>query len=427
MEKEKRTVSKNGVEIYSYNNPGINSFYISLFIRAGSMYESADENGITHFLEHALIRNVNCLMGGELYRILDKYGIEFNASTYSEMVQLFVFGAKENFKVGADIITKALCPLALSLSDIKAERDRIKAEIRESDDRTSLSAFSSEIVHEGTSLARPILGSLGGVSKIGKTKLEEYRKSVFSAENVFFYVTGNFDREDVSYLDGLVGSSVVSNGMKRENLAPVPAKFGKREARVHIKNADFTMVRFSFDMDMTALSFPVTDLLYDHLLTGYNSRFFIEMSEKRGLFYDLSGSVERYKNIGTFIFSYEVRPDNLYEAVRMTLAILSELKKNPISEDECMKAGYVGNAYLLYDDPRELNFTFAYDNHVASNSYSSLSERSSRYKAVTPEDLRDASRLIFRKENLTLAIKGNKKKIDTERLEKLFSELSKGD
>ena len=80
---EKRCVTKNGIEIYSYKNPSLHSFFISLFLRAGSMYEEERDSGITHFLEHVAIRNVNKLSGGGLYAELDRRGVEFNASTYS--------------------------------------------------------------------------------------------------------------------------------------------------------------------------------------------------------------------------------------------------------------------------------------------------------------------------------------------------------
>ena len=85
--------TKNGVNIYTYKNPARHGFYISLFVKAGSMYESEEENGITHFLEHIAIRNVNAVRGGKLYSELDEFGVDFNASTYSEMVQFFVSGA----------------------------------------------------------------------------------------------------------------------------------------------------------------------------------------------------------------------------------------------------------------------------------------------------------------------------------------------
>lgn len=421
MYREQSQVTKNGVSIYYYKNPNIHSFYISLFIRAGSMHEEI--SGITHFFEHAAIRNVGALMNGELYSTLDRMGMEFNASTYSEMVQFYITGASSNFDLAAKIIAKILSPIVLSAQEIKTERERIKAEIREGDDSTSLSTFSGNIVHEGTTLARTITGTLGGVEKITKTRLEEYRRSVQTGENIFFYVTGNFTDENLNILASEIEKYSVGEGRKNENLAPVPIAFGKRVPKVYIKNADFTMLRFSFDMDMSRMTVAESDLLYDMLLGGYNSRFFIEMSEKRGLFYDISGSSERYNNIGTLVFSFEVRGGSVYDAVETAVNLLREFKEITPDESQMMKAGYVTNAGLLYDEPRELNFTFAYDNHVMSAGYRSVEERAERYKAVTPERLREVAEIIFRQENLTLTLKGSKKKIDTQKLEEIIKKL----
>ena len=421
MYKEQSRITKNGVTIYDYKNPNIHSFYISLFLRAGSMHE--DISGITHFLEHAAIRNVGEIMNGELYSTLDRFGMEFNASTYSEMVQFYITGASENFDLAAEIISKILSPIVLSATDIKTERERIKAEIRESDDSTSLSTFAGNIVHEGTTLSRTITGTLGGVEKITKTRLEEYRKTVQTAENIYFYVTGNFDDQNLDKLSSEIEKYQLSEGRKNENIAPVCASFGKRDGKVHLKNADFTMLRFSFDMDMSKMTIAESDLLYDMLLGGYNSRFFIEMSEKRGLFYDISGSSERYNNIGTLVFSFEVRGGSVYDAVETTVKLLREFKNTLPDESSMMKAGYVTNKGLLYDEPRELNFTVAYDNHIMNSGYRSVEERAEKYKSITPERIREVAEMIFRLENLTFAMKGNKKKIDIAKLEEIIKKL----
>lgn len=421
MFREQKRITKNGVVIYDYKNPGVHGFYISLFVRAGSMTEP--HSGITHFLEHASIRNVNCMMEGGLYSLLDRQGIEFNASTFSEMVQFYISGASENFDLSAEIIARLLSPIILSPSEISTERDRIKAEIRESDDKTSLSTFSNNIVYEGTSLAGLITGSIGSVNRINRDRLEDYRRSVMTRENIFFYVTGNYTDANLDRLASEIEKYTLSEGEMKDNIAPVCHGFGKRERSVHLKNADFTMLRFSFDVDMSRVSVAETDLIYDMLLCGYNSRFFIEMSERRGLFYDINGSCERYKNIGSLVFSYEVRGGSVYDAVETTVELLREYKQTPPTEEEMMKAGYVTNAGLLYDNPRELNFTFAYDNHIMDEGYRDIYERAARYERVTPERLREVAEILFTKENLTLAIKGNKKKIDTERLEEILRKL----
>ena len=421
MYKEQSRITKNGITIYDYKNPAVHSFFISLYVRAGSMHEA--HSGITHFLEHAAIRNVNCIMGGGLYPMLDRLGIEFNASTFTEMVQFYVSGATENFDIASEILVKVLSPIILSGDEIKTERERIKAEIRESDEKGSLPSFANSIVFADTTLENMITGTVASVGKISGKRLEEYRRSVMTSENIFFYVTGNYSDENLSKLSSLIEKYSIEKGKRNVNLAPVTKNFGRREQRVHIKNDDFTMLRFNFDMDMSLIDMAEADLLYDMLLCGYNSRFFIEMSEKRGLFYDISGSSERYNNIGSFVFFFEVKGGSIYDATRTVIELLREIKSTPPNPDEMMKAGFVTNAYMLYDSPRDLNFTFAYDNHILSSSYSSIEERSAKYAAITPERLREVASLVFRPENLTLAIKGNKKKIDALKLEEIIKKL----
>ena len=58
MREEKR-ILKNQIALYSLRNPSSHGFFISLFLKAGAIYESPDEAGITHFLEHITIRNIN--------------------------------------------------------------------------------------------------------------------------------------------------------------------------------------------------------------------------------------------------------------------------------------------------------------------------------------------------------------------------------
>ena len=421
---EEKFQTKNGIEIYGYRNKNLHSFFISLFLRAGSMYECEGDSGITHFFEHVAIRNVNKQMGGSLYSELDGRGVEFNASTFSEMVQFYISGAPDRFDFAAKTLTRIFSPIILTPGEIDAERRRIKSEIRESDDKNSLSSFTNGIVHEKTSLSRSITGSLSGVSKITAKRLEEYRKKSLDKKNVFFYVTGNFTDENIKTLSECIEAyTLCDTESPRENIAPVSENHFKRRGDVQVKNSDFTSVRFTFDLDMKKVATPVTDLIYDMLLSGYNSRLFIELSETRGLFYDISGAVERYRNIGEFYFSYDLREKNILEAISLTVDILNDFKTGAFDSHDMMKSGYVENADMLLDDARELNFTMAYDNHVMNLGYGSLDERKAAYSRITPDEIRAAACEIFRPENLTITVKGNKKKINADEIKSLIYKL----
>ncbi len=410
--REKSYESKNGVRVFAMENAAQHGFFLSLFVRAGSLYEREEESGITHFLEHITIRNIHHQMGEGLYAMLDKYGLEFNASTYNEMVQFYISGARVHFAKAAEILCRVFSEITLPKSEIDLERLRIKAEIREGDEKNSLAAFTAGVLYPDSSLKNPIVGTLRSVSRVTGRQLETFRKSILTSQNLFFYATGAVGETEISALLSAVEKYPVASGEKRESAPRLPEAFGRRGCAVQIKNADFTMLRFNFDLDMARVGSAELDLLYDLLLSGYGAKFFVEMSEKRGLFYDINGGIDRYKNCGCFYFSFEVKEKNLEESIRIAVEILNDLKTNICKTEDLIKAPYVDNAYLLCDDARELNFTFAYDAHILELPYRGLEDRIAAYRTVTGERMREVARTVFVPENLTLTVKGSKKRLD---------------
>lgn len=53
-----RSFSVNGISIYSLTNPNLRSFCLSLYVRAGSIFEDISNNGISHLFEHVVFRNL---------------------------------------------------------------------------------------------------------------------------------------------------------------------------------------------------------------------------------------------------------------------------------------------------------------------------------------------------------------------------------
>ena len=113
----------------------------------------------------------------------------------------------------------------------------------------------------------------------------------------------------------------------------------------------------------------------------------------------------------------------LAEAVGITVDILRRFKSSTVAEKDFITAGYIDNAMMLYDDYRELNFTFSYDNHIMALGYESIEARRSAYKAVTPERLRELACDIFTPDNLTLTVKGKRSRIDTAALRDILLKL----
>lgn len=414
---EKRTTTKNNIEIYHYPNQNTHSFCLSLYIKAGALYEDDRDNGITHFWEHAIFRNINHLMDGHMYEEIDKLGLYFNGATYKEFVQLYVIGAPKNFAAAVDILLKIFQPMTLPVDQIKTEQQRVKAEIREAEDFKSLDYFAGTHVWKDTSLRNTILGTKGNVSGFNKKRLAAYHQEMMAAQNLFFYVTGSVDEEMMAdFAEKIEGLEVPQAGIRRENMAPIPENFGNRNLLINVKNSQYTMVQYSFDLVTTKYTYAELALLYDILFSGENALLHQELSEKRGMIYSFSSTLEKYSNIGRLFFTYEVALRDLYESVEITTKELARLEETIEKRLALVLPEYVDNAYFIYDDNEGFNWQRAYENHIMNGKTKSLEETRSQFLAVTADRLKEMAREIFTQKNLCLSLKADKKKLDLEKL-----------
>ncbi len=422
--KEQSYRCSNGVTIYTYPNPALHSFCICLYVRGGCMYEADGVNGITHLLEHMVFRNVNHLHGGELYRRLDRLGLDFNAATYKEFVRFTVTGAPRHFEEAAQILCQVFSPLCLPMEEFRTEKKRIKAEIREGDDKNSLEVFSDSFVWSHTPLRNWITGKPSTVDAIGKTALEAYRKEFFTSDNLFFYLTGRIEEKDVKGLCRICEQYPLrTSSAPKENLAVLPKDFLHRDCRVELKNAREHFLRFSFDFIITPRESAALNLLYDVLFCGDSCKLFWELSEKSGLIYSYDARLERYRNGGTLSFSFEVKPQDITEAVKRVRDLLLEVKSGLRDELELVRSAYTDNGPMLLDSAEDLNWTRAYHGHILEEFYSCEEERAEAYARVNNADVDALSRRIFTPDCLILAVKSNKNKVNTAELKKILQTL----
>lgn len=420
MEKKQRT--ENGIDIFYYPNRHTHSFCLSLYIRAGALYESDEDNGITHFLEHILFRNINYLMEGRLYKELDRLGLYFNGATYKEFMQLFIVGAPEHFAEAAQLLSKVFEPIVLPVSEIKTEQQRVKAEIRESEDFKSLDYFAGTHAWKDTPLRNTILGTKGNVNTFHKKKIRQYQSELFSAGNFFFYITGNAGEEDLDALAAkLAGISVPVPCIERENAAPLPQDFLHRDISINVKNSRYFMVQFSYDFVTSNYTAAELALLYDVLSSGENSLMHQELSEKRGMIYSFSATLEKYNNIGRIYLTYEVSRRDFYDSIAIVKDGLAALPETMEERLLYVLPEYVDNAYMIYDDNENFNWQRAYENHIMDGDSLGIEETKKSFQAVTAARLSEVATEIFTPQNLVLSIKGEKKRIDTEKIRKILA------
>lgn len=423
---EQHDQTKNKIDVYTCTLPQTHSFCISLYVKAGILYERDGETGITHFLEHIHFRGLGGMPLRALYKRLETIGADFNACTYKEFMYFYITAAPSHFHECAELAAMLLAPLTARESDVRAERKRVQSEIREEAELSSLAYFAEKEVWNGTGLGRLITGTVTGVNHINLQMLRAKKEELFTSDNLFFYVTGCCPAGSVDFLCREIEKYPVGSlSLNRRNTAPKPVGFQGRGAKVIVRTNDcMPGVRFTFDIDFSKYGFAEMDLLHSVMFSGELSRFKMRLSDESGLLYDFDPYFERYKNIGNIYVQYSVIQSRLYDSIAMTAGVFRSMKEKITPEDlSFVLPEYLDNNRMVLDRPQDLNWQMAYDNHIMDYGYKNLDELKNLYLSVTPERLMEIANEIFRPENLVVAIKASKKKTSPDRVREILFRL----
>lgn len=407
-----------GVPLYAFTNGHQHQFCLALYIRAGSLFESPEQNGITHLFEHMVFRNLKRKYGGEFYDLLQLHGLYFCGTTYREFLRFSIEGPVFGFAFAAEILQGVFEEIRINSREFSHEKGRIKAEIREKEERNTLEHFFLRNVWKETNNEKTVLGYCRVLDSVSLKKLNAYRSEILTADNCFVYVTGNVSEEDLALLrERLNGMAVAQGGTMRTNEVTLSVRIFRRDGKVLVKNGDWYAMQFGFDVDTGRFDGGVLDVLYAVLLSGENAVLHNYLSENDPLIYSYDSTFEQYNNVANLYFRFEIEEEDMEEAVSRVIQALNSIKAGEFHFEANLRAQQA-NWLMMLDEPETLNWNMAYHNHILRDDPIAYhGDQVSRLQAVTKEAVMEAAREIFCKENLTLAVKGEKRRIDPKRLE----------
>ncbi len=408
----------NGIKFDALIEPAFNSFCIGLFVRAGSKFETENDNGITHLLEHVIFRNLKKSYGENFYEIMAANGVDIDACTYKEFLHFSVSGPSYSFEFASDLFCRLFDEIKISSDEFQREKARIKAEFRERDEKHTLDYAFSKAVWKDTCVEKTILGSLGNVSRISLKKLNEYRNIIFSVDNVCVVLTGNVSDSGIESFKNKLGSVKLNpNKIYFNNSAGNAAKVFCRNDDIIVMASDWCYIKIGFDVETQKYRGGVHDLLYSILFKGDKALIYNSLSEDNPLIYSYDATYEQYDDISNISVKFEVAQENMLEAFEYLIKSFNRLK----SGDFNFEANYkyeLASCVFTADNPSNLNWDLGYYNFILkTDALNFYDEKFGRFNGISKEDVVEAAKDIFQRRNATVAIKSSKRRIKTNELE----------
>eukprot|EP00461_Guttulinopsis_vulgaris_P002581 UN02582 len=246
---------------------------VGVFIDAGTRYETLENNGTAHFLEHTLFKGTNRRSRVQLEMEIENMGGSLNAFTSREQTVFTATVQKKNVAQAIDILGDIITQSRITEQAIENERgvileeaNSVAQDIQETVfDRLHLKAF------DGSTLGFTILGPEENIKTITKQNIDTYVKTHYTSDRMAICVVGDVDHDMISAEVAQAFKSVPA--VSPNGLVPNKgtAKFLRADVRVPDEEMDQTNIAIAWETAgwNDADHYPL--MVFQMMLGNYNA------------------------------------------------------------------------------------------------------------------------------------------------------------
>src|SRR3990167_981003 len=196
----KKTTLPNGLRVITVPVKGNPSVMVLVMVETGSNYETKEQNGLSHFLEHMCFKGTtNRPQAKDIAVELDALGAENNAFTSHEMTGYYAKAAKKHFPKLFEIISDPYLNPTLTAEDLEKERGVILEEISMYEDLPQRKVWEvlSRLMYGDTPAGRPIIGPRENIKNFTRQNFVDYRSRHYVASKTIVIVAGGVNEQTV--------------------------------------------------------------------------------------------------------------------------------------------------------------------------------------------------------------------------------------
>jgi len=322
----------NGVRIVTHEIPEFATASVGVWVNAGGRHERADQNGISHFIEHMAFKGTASRSAQEIVGSIEAVGGDLNAATSKEITAYYARVLEGDVSLALDILGDIVLNPVLDEKEFERERNVILQEISASKDSPDDIVYDSmqDVAFPNQAIGRNILGTEEGVKSFQTADLKEYMRAHYSSNRMVIGAAGGVNHEKfVAHCESIFGDMVPLRSPLIE-----PALYG---GGVQVSACDFEQSHL-----MLAFEGPNyhDQRYYDALvLSGLfggsmSSRLFQEVRERRGLCYSIYSFAMGYSDAGLFGIHAASSGDKLQELMDVIQSEMHNIGAGGLAQSE---------------------------------------------------------------------------------------------
>lgn len=377
-----------GVGLVTEHDPNALMACVGIFVGAGSNRETAENSGISHYIEHMFFKGTKTRNALELAQASDDLGAAINAYTGKEATCYYIKALTELFPQAVDVLLDMLCNSVFDAKEMRRERGVILEEMMMAEDTPDdiiLDQLTDRIYY-GTQLQRPVLGSRSSLRRIDREAILDYIKTYYTKDNMVVSVVGNFDENRlISQLNDSLAVFAEKSPLRGE-IRPSGAKRFKDSAR------DVSQSHLALGIPTVSVAsddYYAQSIVLDVLGGSMSSRLFQTVREKLGLCYSIYASPVSYTDSGMMYIYTDVTLGKEKAAIDAIAGELEDLAEKGIEESQIelvkrrLKSGYIFSLERMNGRMHQMG-----KNRLLLGRNYTPEESMAEIDAVTPEQVR---------------------------------------
>jgi predicted Zn-dependent peptidase len=408
MQYEKHTL-KNGVRVILAPEDSSSTATVLILVGTGSRYETRENNGISHFLEHMFFKGTEKRPSAiDISHELDEIGGIHNAFTGKEHTGYWVKTSAKNVSIALDIISDVFLNATFKTKEINRERGAVIQEIGRFEDMPErrVGEYFETLLYGDTPLGWDIAGSRENVLNIKRMNFLAYLNRQYRSENIVVCIAGGFNKNKIfSYIQK--NFSDIPSGFKRSFES---VNENQKEPRIFIKKKITDQTHLvvgvrSFDM-FSEKRYALT-LLATVLGGGASSRMHAEIREKRGLAYWTHTFSDYYLDVGYLATYCGTGNDTFEKSLSLIIKEYRKIARNNVDTKELKKAKeYVKGRLAMGLESSDEIAMFLGDQEVLRGEIVSPDVIAKKIDRVSAKEIREVAKEIFCSNRLNLAAIG---------------------
>ena len=366
---------------------GLLSVSMGLLVGTGSCFETEQENGISHFIEHMMFKGTPKRNAFEISDAMDRIGAQSNAFTSKDTTCYYAKSTSEHLEEAFEILSDFVLHSTFPESEMDREKGVVLEEIamvEDTPDDLCLDVLA-EAYYGAAGYGRAILGPSDNVRRFTREDLCAYIAECYNPANIVVSLAGNVDPH---FAEELVEKYMESELVKR---AFTPrAKQIELRGQSLFRSKDIEQVHFTFGYP----SFPREDKRMDAAMVvnavlggGMSSRLFQRVREQLGLAYTVYSFISSYTEGGSLTVYAGVNPNNVQKACDAIDETIDTLRKNMITPEELARGKEQLKSSLIMAQENTATQMIAYGKYMLYNdSILDMEKRIRELGALTLDD-----------------------------------------